>query len=75
MVEAVIALGVGGVLAFLLAGPRAGRRVADQVPPADLPARTTRMRALPPAPLTAPPAPLDPAAAPHKATQTAQKFS
>ncbi len=75
MIEAFIALGVGGVLAFLLAGPRLGGRAQGvRIPPGVLSDIAARMLMLPPAPLVAPPVPLDPAAAPHKATQTAQKF-
>ncbi len=76
MVEAMIALAVGGVLAFLLAGPRVGARpTLHQVPRGTPSELVARLQALPPTPLIAPPIDADPSAPPHKATQTAQRFS
>lgn len=67
MVEAVVALGLGGIIAFLLTGPseRARQIVAREVPPTATPSPAgSPTAAAQPAPSTEP----------RKATQTAKRF-
>ena len=77
MVEVVVALGFGIVLAFLLASPAVG---GSAPPVAEPRPRAPKVDAAPPrqtvaAPTAAPSAPRAPdPTAPRKATQTAQKF-
>ncbi|MCB9491888.1 MAG: hypothetical protein H6674_07460 [Dehalococcoidia bacterium] len=79
MVEAFVALGLGGVLGFLLGGPKlsAGQRapkatVAATAAQARTPASSRAATATSAAPPAGTPAPSG--GAPRKATQTAQKF-
>ena len=85
VVEALVALGLGGLLAYLLSGPLAGAtaerpdasRAKQPVKPANGAAKalSTQAKAAPPAPLVAPPVTLPPSvASPRKSTQTVQKF-
>lgn len=78
----IVALGLGGLFAYLLSGPLAGAS-ATPPPPAQRPkqtappegkltAATQKSTQTPQPPLVAPGAPT--AATPRKATQTAQKF-
>lgn len=81
MVEVVVALGLGGLLAYLLNGPLAGAS-ANQ-PPREKrskqaarpkPKLTATTKKAPPAPLVSPTASALPAPSPRKSTATVRKF-
>lgn|GEM_PF-4291333 len=79
MVEVIVALGLGGLLAYLLNGPPAGAS-ANQPPREQRPKQSARpkpkltaaAKKAPPAPLVAPQLPVAPS--PRKSTATVRKF-